>query len=38
MVDFLELGEFHGHALLEKGVEPLVSQIPDDVFHEGWGG
>jgi hypothetical protein len=31
VVDFLESGEFHGHALLKKGVNPLVSQRPDDV-------
>jgi hypothetical protein len=31
VVDFLELGEFHGHALLRKGVNPLVSRRPDDV-------
>jgi hypothetical protein len=31
VVDFLESGECHGHALLEKGVKSLVSQRLDDV-------
>jgi hypothetical protein len=31
VVDFLESGECHGHAVHEKGVNPLVSQRPDDV-------
>jgi hypothetical protein len=31
VVDFLELGEYHGHAIHEKGINHLVSQIHDGV-------
>ena len=31
VVNFLELGEFHGPTLLEKGVNYLVSPILGDV-------
>jgi hypothetical protein len=34
VVDLLESREFHGNVLLEKGVNPLVSQRLDDVFQE----
>jgi hypothetical protein len=32
VVEFLESGEFHGYDALKKGVNPLVSQRPYDVF------
>ena len=32
VVEFLESGEYHYHALHEKGINPLVSKILDDVF------
>ena len=31
VADFLESSEFHGHALLEKGLNHLTSQRLDDV-------
>jgi hypothetical protein len=31
VVNFLESRGCHGHALLKKGVNPLLSQRPDDV-------
>jgi hypothetical protein len=34
VVEFLESGEFHGHTLINKEANPLVSQITIDDFRE----